>query len=347
MHHVTFVVYDQFQSLDLTGPLEVFDHASRLLGDGHDESQYRSRILGPGGSWSPSRPIGGESPANRRQGGAVRSSSGLTVAVDGSVAGAADGDEPIGTLVVVGGLGSDAAAADPAFVDDIDRLAGRARRITSVCSGALVLAATGRLDGRRATTHWARCTQLADRHPHVDVDPDAIYVRDGDVWTSAGVTAGMDLALALVTDDHGPDLAHAVAGWLVMFVQRAGGQSQFSPQLTPAARAEPLRDLQSWIGANLGTDLSVTALARRAAMSERHLTRLFTGELGTTPAAYVESVRIDAARRLLETTDLTVAQVASRVGFRSDAVLHRAFGRTVRTTPGTYRRHFAARPTTA
>lgn len=319
LRDVCFVVYDGFQSLDLTGPLEVLDTASLLVGR---DRGYRTRIVGSAGT-------------------TARSTSGLTIALDGTVAGAVRGRRPIDTLVVVGGLGSRAAVSDARFVDAVDTLAGRARRVTSVCTGAFVLAATGRLDGRRATTHWANCEQLARRHPDVAVDPDAIYVRDGDVWTSAGVTAGMDLALALVADDHGPELAHAVAGWLVMFVQRAGGQSQFSPQLTPAARAEPLRDLQAWIGAHLDADLSVAELARRAAISERHLTRLFAAELGTTPAAYVESVRIDAARRLLESTDLTVAEVARRVGFRSDAVLHRAFGRVVRTTPGTYRRHFA------
>lgn len=315
MHDVTFVVYDDFQSLDLTGPLEVLHGAGHAVGD----RGYRIRVLGPDGS-------------------NVRSSSGLRFEVDGSV------HEPlseVGTLVVVGGDGCTAVAAEDRLVAAIDRLADRASRITSVCSGALILAATGRLDGRRATTHWARCAELATTHPAVQVDPDAIFVRDGDVWTSAGVTAGMDLALALVTEDHGSDVAHTIASWLVMFVQRAGGQSQFSPQLVPASRTEPLRELLAWIAQNLDADLGVTALARRAAMSERHLTRLFARELGTTPAAYVESVRIDAARRLLQTTDLTVASVAARVGFRSDAVLHRAFGRTVHTTPGTYRRHFS------
>ncbi|GAB2681883.1 GlxA family transcriptional regulator [Thalassiella azotivora] len=327
MHDVTFVLYDGFQSLDLAGPLEVLDGASQGL---PSHQGYRLRLLG------------GTTGAT-----SVRSSSGLRVGVDAALVGPDPGDgalraDRIGTLVVVGGDGATAAAADGALVAAVDTLAARADRVTSVCSGALVLAATGRLDGRRATTHWSRCAELAARHPQVDVDPDAIYVRDGDVWTSAGVTAGMDLALALVADDHGAALAHTVATWLVMVVQRAGGQSQFSPQLVPSARAEPLRHLTTWIADHLGSDLSVAALARRAAVSERHLTRLFAAELGTTPAAYVQAVRVDAARRLLETTDLTVADVASRVGFRSDAVLHRAFGRSVRTTPAAYRRHFAA-----
>jgi transcriptional regulator GlxA family with amidase domain len=324
---VTFVVFDDHQSLDLTGPLEVLSTATLILG-GADG--YRTRVVGPSG---------------RRE---VTSTSGLRIGLDATV----DDTLPSSsTLIVVGGLGTRAASADGALVSAVDRLAGEATRLCSVCTGAFVLAATGRLDGRRATTHWANCAALAAHHPEIDVDPDAIYVRDrsvddGEVWTSAGVTAGFDLALALVADDHGPDLAHEVAGWLVMFVQRAGGQSQFSPQLTRSTQVDPLRDLLGWIAENLDGDLSVGALARRCAVSERHLNRLFSAELGTSPASYVESVRIDTARRLLETTDLTVAEIGRQVGFRSDAVMHRAFARTVRTTPGTYRRHFATRPTT-
>jgi transcriptional regulator GlxA family with amidase domain len=260
VHDVTFVVYDGFQSLDLSGPLEVFDIATRLVGDGDG---YRLRVVGPTSA-------------------GVVSSSGLRLAVDGGL-----DHRPAprcATLVVVGGLGWRGAARDAALIAGLDRHATRADRVASVCTGALLLAATGRLDGRRAATHWANCAELADRHPLVDVDPDAIYVRDGDLWTSAGVTAGIDLALALVTEDHGPDVAHAVAGWLVMYVQRGGGQSQFSPQLTPSTQLDPLRDLQGWIVENLDGDLSVAALARHASMSERHLTRLFSAELGTGPA---------------------------------------------------------------
>lgn len=330
MRDVTFVVFDDHQSLDLTGPLEVLSTATLVLG-GTDG--YRTRVVGPAGRTE------------------VTTTSGLRIGLDDTV----DQPMPAGsTLIVVGGLGTREASVDPQLVRAVDRLAGQAARVCSVCTGAFVLAATGRLDGRRATTHWANCGALAERHPQIDVDPDAIYVRDRgvrkggrpeeEVWTSAGVTAGFDLALALVAEDHGPDLAHQVAGWLVMFVQRAGGQSQFSPQLTPSTQVDPLRDLLGWITENLDGDLSVGALARRAAMSERHLTRLFSAELGTAPASYVESVRIDTARRLLETTDLTVAEIGRRVGFRSDAVMHRAFARTVRTTPASYRRHFATRP---
>ena len=314
MRDVAVVTYDGFQSLDLTGPVEVFHTATLLLG-GH--AGYRIRTVAPARK--------------------VESSSGLRVTVDATLGG---DDDPVDTLVIAGGLGVHKAVAAAGFVDGVDRLARRSRRVTSVCTGAFALAATGRLAGRRAVTHWANCEQLATTHPDIEVEADAIYVRDGDVWTSAGVTAGIDLALALVADDHGPDLSHAVAGWLVLFTHRAGGQSQFSPQLTPAAAEPQLRALQGWMAEHLDADLSVATLATRCAMSPRHFARLFRAQVGTTPAAYVEALRIDAARRLLETTDLTIDQVARRVGFHSDAVLHRAFARTVRTTPGTYRTHF-------
>jgi transcriptional regulator GlxA family with amidase domain len=317
-HHVAVVVYDGVQSLDVTGPVEVFHTADLLLG----RDRYHIRIVGPSVE--------------------VTTTSGLRLGTDAI----ADGDDgPIDTLVIAGGLGAPAAAVDVELVAAVDRLASRASRVASVCTGAFVLAATGRLAGRRAVTHWAQCTELAAAHRDIDVDPDAIYVRDGEVWTSAGVTAGMDLALALVADDHGDDLARSVAGWLVMFTHRGGGQSQFSPHLASPARSTPLRDLQAWIPDHLAADLSVRALAARCAMSPRHFARLFRDETGTTPAAYVEAVRLDEARRLLATSDLTVAEVARRVGFRSDAVLHRAFSRTVHTTPGAYRRHFASTTT--
>jgi transcriptional regulator GlxA family with amidase domain len=314
-HHVAVVVYDGVQSLDVSGPVEVFHTADLLLGR---RGAYRTRVVGPA-------PM-------------ITATSGLRLHADTTLG---DDRAPVDTLVIAGGLGAGDAAADPHLVRRVDALAARAHRVASVCTGAFVLAATGRLAGRRAVTHWSRCAELATAHPEVEVDPDAIYVRDGDVWTSAGVTAGLDLALALVADDHGDDLARAVAGWLVMFAHRGGGQSQFSPHLTAPARSTPLRELQQWIPEHLDHDLSVSGLARRCAMSPRHFARVFREETGTTPAAYVEAVRLDEARRLLATTDLTILEVARRVGFRSDAVLHRAFARTVRTTPGAYRRHFA------
>jgi transcriptional regulator GlxA family with amidase domain len=211
----------------------------------------------------------------------------------------------------------------------------------SVCSGALVLAAAGLLDGRRATTHWETVDQLANRHPNVDVEPDQLYVRDGNVWTSAGVTAGIDLFLALVDADHGAELAHRIARDLVVFVRRPGGQSQFSAQLrTAPARSPAIAELQRWLPDHLDDDLTVPALARHVGLSQRQFARAFAAEVGTTPAVYVENLRLEAARRLLETSDLTVETIAKTVGMLLPETLYRAFRRRLGTTPDQYRKHW-------
>jgi transcriptional regulator GlxA family with amidase domain len=319
---VTFVAYDDFQLLDLAGPLDVL-RAATLVGA---DPGYRTVVA----------------TANGRR--TVRSEGGLRIEADASIAELLAGGEPIDTLVVVGGLGSTRAASDEGLVAGVAALAARSRRITAVCSGAFVLAATGLLDGHRATTHWASCADLARHHPDIDVLPDQIYVRDGDRWTSAGVTAGIDLFLALVQADHGPELAHAVAGWLVVFVQRPGGQAQFSAQLlAQPARTPALDELLGWLPDHLDQDLAVETLARRTGMSPRSFARAFRAETGTTPAAYVEGLRIEAARRLLETTDLTVETVAKQIGLHRVETLYRAFRRRVGTTPDRYRQHFGRR----
>ncbi len=313
---VVVVAYPGVQSLDVTGPVEVFAVANRHRPD----PPYATTVVA-------------------RQAGTLRTSSGLGLVADLAVD-ACDG--PIDTLVVAGGDGTADAVGDAALVDWIRDAAGRSRRVTSVCSGAFLLAAAGLLAGRRATTHWRVCDLLARLHPGVEVEADRIYVRDGRVWTSAGVTAGMDLALALVEDDHGGPLALEVARQLVLFTQRAGGQSQFSAQLAvPRPDRQPLRAVLAHVETHPDADLSVPALARRAAMSPRTFARTFRAELGTTPAAYVQAVRIDAARRLLESTALSTVEVARACGFGTVETMHRAFRRTVRTTPGQYRRHFA------
>jgi transcriptional regulator GlxA family with amidase domain len=210
-----------------------------------------------------------------------------------------------------------------------------------VCTGAFVLAAAGVLDGRRATTHWTWCDRLQEQFPAITVERDPIFVRDGNVTTSAGVTAGIDLALALVEDDLGSEVALQVARTLVVFIQRPGGQSQFSAQLAlQSAERGPLRDLLVWIVDNPDADLSVAALAERAGMSSRHLARVFRAELGTTPAQYVETVRVETVRRLLETTDGSLHQLARQTGFGTVETLVRAFQRRIGTTPGEYRRRF-------
>jgi transcriptional regulator GlxA family with amidase domain len=247
----------------------------------------------------------------------------------------------IDTLVVAGGAGTRRAATDPDVVEWVRSAAKRSRRVTSVCSAAFVLAEAGLLDGRRATTHWQWCDTLARMYPAVDVERDSIFVVDGSTYTSAGVTAGMDLALALVEEDLGAEAAREVAQQLVVFLRRPGGQSQFSAQIaTPAAEREPLREVQSWIAANPGADLSVAALADRAAMSPRNFARAFRRETGLTPAAYVESVRVEQARIALEGSTAQVETIARHCGFGTVETMRRAFHRRLGIGPAAYRSRF-------
>ncbi|MFZ0905548.1 MAG: GlxA family transcriptional regulator [Mycobacterium sp.] len=317
---VVLVVFPDLQLLDLAGPLEVFAMADRFSDS--ELSEYVAEVVSP-------------------DAGAIRASSGLEIGANRAI-GACRG--PIDTLVVVGGRGVAQAIVDDRLVAWIRSAAQRSRRVTSVCSGAFLLARAGLLDGRRATTHWATSARLARMFPEVTVDPDPIFIRDGNVWTSAGVTAGMDLALALVEDDLGPERAREIARYLVLFVQRSGGQSQFSAQL---AAQRPERDtlvqLASWIADHLGDDLSVPVLAVRTSMSVRNFSRRFAQEFGSTPAAYVEAVRVEAGRRLLESTRRGLTDIARDCGFGTVETMHRSFQRTIRVTPGQYRQHFSPR----
>jgi transcriptional regulator GlxA family with amidase domain len=351
---IVFAVYPDFQILDLTGPHEVFTSAGRMAvaGGGDPRSGADGEIARLDGQRSGASPSGpprsGAGEGTTRTvievvaagPGPIVSSGGLAVTPTLT---AAQAGGPVDTLVAVGGPGFRRACRDREFVDWFAATARTARRTASVCSGAFLLAEAGLLDGRRAVTHWSVCAALAERYPAVTVDPDPIFVRDGDVWTSAGVTAGIDLALAMVEADHGPEMARTIARHLVMFVQRPGGQAQFSTQLA-AQRPDrtPLRDVLDWIADHLCDDLAVPALAARARMSERNFTRVFRAETGRTPAAYVEGARIEAARRLLESTGTTLDAVARNCGFGTVETLHRSFKRRVQVTPGEYRRHFAA-----
>ena len=261
---VAMVVFPSVQLLDVVGPLEVLAGAGAREVDQGRGPGYAIEIVGP----SP---------------GLVRASSGLAIAVDRTWD---DRPESLDTLIVAGGIGSRAAAREPRVLDYVRAAAPRARRVCSVCTGAAILAAAGLLDGRRATTHWAYAATLAEQYPRIDVDPDSIYLRDGPIWTSAGVTAGMDLALALVEDDVDRALALEVSRWMVMFMKRPGGQSQFSAQLAgQMADRDPLRDLQAWIVEHPELDHSIEALARRAAMSPRHFARVFRDEVGAVAGA--------------------------------------------------------------
>ena len=314
---IVLVAFPDVQILDVTGPSEVFSLAERAAG----EPTYSLELIAP-------------------DQGEIATSNGLRLVADRTLD-ACRGQ--IDTLVVAGGRGVQAAARDPRLTNWLRLAAGRARRVTSVCTGAFLLARAGLLDGRRATTHWNACAALARNYPSVQVEPDPIFVRDGNVYTSAGVTAGIDLALALVEEDLGPERALAVARDLVLFIRRPGGQAQFSAGLAGQAASRPgIRDLQAWIADHLDHDLSVPALAERAFMSPRNFARVFAREVGLTPAAYVESLRLERARALLEASDeIQLEEVALRCGFGTVETLRRVFGRRLGVSPNAYRSRFA------
>ncbi|MFJ9077484.1 GlxA family transcriptional regulator [Streptomyces sp. NPDC102278] len=318
-HRVVIAVFTDVDLLDVTGPAEVFALANRVAG----RHLYEVRLAAP---------VGGQ----------VTTSAGVRLVPDlvfAEVGAAVD------TLLVPGAVSLDeegpVALVDPEVVAWIAATAPHARRVASVCVGAHLLAAAGLLDGRRATTHWSTAAQLASEHPRVEVDADPIFVRSGRLWTGAGISACMDLTLALVAEDHGEELALGVARQLVMYLKRQGGQSQFSVPLSrPATSRRDIDELRAHVTEHLDADLSAAALAARMCMSERHFARVFRKETGTSPAAYVEAVRVEAARRLLETTDDPLEQVASAAGLGSVETLHRAFRKQLATTPAAYRRCF-------
>lgn len=305
---VAIVAYQGGQLLDIVGPLEVFRYVGQLVPDA-----YAVRIVA-------------QEP--------IRTSSGLVIEPDGPLP-----DGELDTVIVTGGPGIERAWREgtvPAWLTDA---ATRARRVASVCTGALLLAEVGLLDGRRATTHWVATSFMAQRYPTVTVESDAMVVRDGDVWTSAGVTAGMDLALALVEEDLGRAVALKVARWLVWFVRRPGGQAQFSGPLVGVEQGQ-LREVQEWMVDNLTADLRVEALAERACMSPRNFARTFRRETGLTPAVYVERARVEAARQALVDTEHGVEAVAGRCGFGTAETMRRAFHRQLGVGPAEYRQRF-------
>ncbi|MCC9705851.1 GlxA family transcriptional regulator [Streptomyces sp. MNU76] len=319
MRTVLVVLFDGVQSLDVTGPLEVFAGAEQ-----HTPGTYRVSTASLDGT-------------------PVRTSSGLTLVPDHSLAAAPAAPH---TLLVPGGQGTRTPA--PEILDWLREHGPRAERLVSVCTGAILLAEAGFLDGRRATTHWAYCDTLARHHPAVEVDPDPIYVRDGHIATSAGVTAGIDLALALVEEDIGREAALTIARHLVVFLRRPGNQAQFSAQLAAqTAQREPLREVQQWITEHPGDDLSVEHLAARARLSPRHFARAFRTETGTTPGRYVDRVRLEHARRLLEDTSDGVEEISRTCGYGTAEAMRRAFVKALATSPAEYRRRFrpAADPT--
>jgi transcriptional regulator GlxA family with amidase domain len=318
---VVVLAFDDFQVLDVTGPVEVFSQATRALEAKHRAGGYDVLLVAA-------------------RAGRLPSSSGLSLHAEPLERAPASVD----TLVVSGGRGVRGAVRNDALVDWVRRSARASRRVASVCTGAFLLAKAGLLDGKKATTHWDSCSALAAAYPRVRVEADRIFVKDGKIHTSAGVTAGIDLALALVAEDHGRALALEVARQMVVFLQRPGGQSQFSAQLAmQATDSEPLAELQAWIEEHPEGDLSVPSLARRAGMSARNFARRFAAEVGQTPARYVMAVRLTAARHRLEESSHGLARIASECGFGTTETLRRAFLDALGTTPSDYRQRFSTK----
>jgi len=307
------------QLLDVAGPLQVFTSANELAARDGAAPLYAPLVV------SADAPV-------------VTASAGLGLVA----APLPNARAALDTLLVAGGPGVHAAAVNAVVLDWVRARASGARRVASVCTGAFLLAAAGLLDGKRAVTHWMHCAELARRFPDIRVEPEPIFVRDGAIWTSAGVTAAIDLALALVEDDVGRCLALAVARHLVMFLKRPGGQAQFSTALSLQSAEDRFGALHDWISRRLADDLSLPALARKAGMSERSFSRRYTEATGITPARAVERLRVEAARRLLSDTRLPVKRIAARCGFGSEETLRRSFIRLLAATPQDYRARFSA-----
>ncbi len=303
------------QPLDVVGPYEVFTGASLLTSGGYEVA------------------------VGSIDGQPITTATGLGIV---SVLLPSPGD-PVDTVILPGGAGVDAARSEPALIDWVKAVSGTARRVVTVCTGAFLAAEAGLLDGHRATTHWAFAERFAREFPAVRVDADPIFIRSSQkVWTAAGVTAGIDLALALVEDDHGTEIAQTVARWLVLYLRRPGGQTQFAaPVWMPRAKRTSIRRVQEAIEAEPGGAHRIGELAQRAAMSPRHFTRVFSDEVGEAPGRYVERIRTEAARRQLEETHDTVVAIAARCGFGTAETMRRSFIRRVGISPDQYRKAFA------
>ncbi len=318
-HRVVMLGFPQAQVLDITGPLEVFARTARWLVEhrGARRPAYLTELVAA-------------------RAGPVAMSNGLGLIAARRYADVRDAD----TLLVAGGIGWEAATKDRALLAWLAAQSRRVQRLGSICNGAMLLAAAGLLDGKPATTHWAYLDRLATLAPRARIDRDALYVRAGNIYTSAGVTAGMDLALALVEQDHGKAVALAVAQELVLFLKRPGGQSQFSRHLEAQRRDDLFGELELWMLENPRSDLSVEGLARRMSMSPRHFARLFRARLGASPGAYVRRLRVERARRRIEDGASRLKQVAREAGFADEQSLRRSFQQQLGITPAEYRARF-------
>lgn len=324
--HIAMLVYPNFLMIDAMAPIEVFNFANCAL-------QLMGKI-------SLSEPVYTLSIVAEQRG-PVKSSNGISIVADKSYE---DFHEGIDTLMVSGATHPaylDAAIADNTMRNWLIEMMPRVRRMVSICTGALILAGTGLLDGRKATTHWHYCEGMACKHLKVKVEPDKIFVRDGNTYTSGGVTAGIDLALSLVEEDWGWEVASKVARHMLIYMRRPGGQSQFSCYVFNEARTrKDFRELQAWISSNPKADLSVENLAERMAMSPRNFSRLFCQEVGLTPAKFVERIRLEAARNMMLQTDFPMESVAVQCGFGNAEQMRRTFQRLLKTTPQEHRSYF-------
>jgi transcriptional regulator GlxA family with amidase domain len=316
---IDIFAFPDVQLLDVSGPLQVFASANELSIAAGLDAPYVPRVIAA---------ISGE----------VQSTAGLGLFAHPLPS----ASETTDTLIIAGGRGVHAASKDAAQVAWVRERAPQARRVASVCTGAFLLAAASLLDKRRAVTHWAHCDLLGERFPNVRVDPAPIFIRDGAVWTSAGVTAGIDLALALVEDDLGRALALDVARELVVFLKRPGGQAQFSATLSLQKAGDRFAELHAWIAENMAADLSIAMLAERAGMSERSFVRHYRAQTGVTPARAIDRLRLEAARRLLGDTAFPIKRVAARCGFGSEETMRRSFLRSTGVSPQAYRERFSA-----
>lgn len=310
MRKVVITGQPAVQVLDVTGPLEVFSNAP----------DYEIQLATP--------------EAGRR----LQTNRGLDL---GPAASTSSIRGPIDTLIVVGGPGAERGSYDPAFISWISDAAKRSRRVASICTGAFLLAEAGVLDGKRAVTHWRFCHRLATEYPRIDVCLDSIYVRDGSIYTSAGITAGIDLSLALLEEDHGHEEALRIARFLVMFLVRPGGQAQYSHMLShQAAVSQPLRELQVWMLEHLREPLTLEFLAERVGMSARHFTRVCLRETGMTPGQFVDRMRVEAAQQMIDGSSKGLKEIADASGFHSPDAMRRSFIRILGVTASEYAKRF-------
>ncbi len=312
MQKIAFICFDRFQSLDLTGPLEVFNYAQREGKPIYSLQTYSLR------------------------GGTIKSTSGLEIQTKRFTP--LSGND---TMVVIGGAGVYDAIEDKPFIRYIQTQAKKVKRVVSICSGAFALAEAGLLNGKRATTHWNVADRFIERYPQVNLEPDAIFIREGNIFSSAGITAGMDLSLSLVEEDVDRPTAMHIARMLVIYYRRLGGQSQFSEQLqTQTLDTKKFGKLLEYVRAHPNQDLSITSLALKSAMSERNFSRRFTDEIGISPGKYIERVRLNTAKHHLENTNMGLDVIAQKSGFNSGEILRRLFKRHHGINPSEYRKRF-------